>query len=61
MNSGLQLYSYYLKTRGKGWWDKYQDQPTWTACGGEREKEEGYIKGKREMREKIGKRERKTL
>ena len=42
LNSGFQPYSYYIKTYGECWWDKYPNRPSDMHVEGGDEKERQY-------------------
>ena len=55
MNSSYQPYSYYAKTYGRGWWDKYQHQPSGKHMKGKGEEKGEYKKEKTQGEKRIRK------
>jgi len=55
MNSGFQPYSYYIKTSGRCWWDKYQHQLSGLHVEGKDERGRDYKRRKRQWERGIEK------
>ena len=61
MNSSYQPYSYYTETYERGWWDKYQHQPTGMHVKGKGEGKREYKREKMHGEKGIEKLKRKKL